>query len=84
MLDITICAEKSAIQNLIYKVNCGKIKIRSCRRLYMYIFSIGSDLKYSKPCCKCQKMLDTYKYWFSKIYYSTGSDEILAKYYFND
>ena len=68
-------AEKDAIMKLEQKIELGKIKIRNCRRLRMYIFAIGEDLKMSKPCCQCQILLASYWHWFSRIYYSTGDED---------
>ena len=78
----TIHAEDDAINNLLFKVSRGKMKTRLCKRLILYVFAISEDLKMSKPCSKCQKLLDKYDTWFSRIYYSTGEvNNIIERYY---
>jgi cytidine deaminase len=77
----SIHAEDAAIRYLIHQVSRGKFKERKLRRLTMYVFCIGADLKMSKPCLACQDLLQEYSSWFHRVYYSTGNpDNVLEEF----
>lgn len=77
----SIHAEDNAIRNLLNLVQIKRVKERRCRKLIMYVLSVrkNGNVKNSKPCENCQKILEKYDFMFNKIYYSM-TDNIILRY----